>query len=61
MLPEEISKIPEANYAVWLFFVCLFFDYANILMGKLVPGRERVTVRVPPPIINDFDCGSSLV
>ena len=61
MLPEKISKISQADNTVRLLLVCIFFYDMRVYIDEDLPGRVKVTVRVPPPTMKDFDWGSSLV
>ena len=61
VLSEEIAKISQTNNAIGLFLIEIFLDKGNFLVRDEVQGIESVIVPARPPIMNDFDCGSSEV
>jgi hypothetical protein len=61
VLPKEVGEIAKTDDAVGLLLIRVLLLQFEIYMQMGIPGRVRLTVFCPPPVMNDLVCGSSLL
>ena len=58
VLSKKVCEIAKTDDAVRLFFESFFMLNDDIWIMTMLPGRNRVTVRLVFAVMKDFDWGS---